>query len=85
VDTARLWRGRFAEHGLAGLTDLPRTGRPRRISELERAEVTALACRLPAETGEPLARWSCPELAAELAAQGLTGPISAAARHRHHQ
>ena len=67
-DTApRKWRARFAARGLRGLADLPRAGRPRRISELERAEVCALACQLPAATGVPLARWSCPELAAELA------------------
>jgi len=75
-DTVRTWRGRFTERGLPGLTDLPRTGRPRRISELERAEVCALACQLPAEAGAPLARWSCPELAAELTRLGLTGPMS---------
>jgi transposase len=78
VDTARKWRGRFAEHGLGGLADLPRSGRPRRITELERAAVVALACQLPAATGVPLARWTSPELAAELRAQGLvTSPVSA--------
>jgi transposase len=78
VDTARKWRGRFAEHGLGGLADLPRSGRPRRITELERAAVVALACQLPAATGVPLARWTSPELAAELMAQGLvTSPVSA--------
>jgi transposase len=75
-DTVRTWRGRFAERGLPGLADLPRSGRPRRISALERAEVCALACQLPAEAGVPLARWSCPELAAELARLGLAGPMS---------
>jgi transposase len=30
VDTVRKWRRRFAERGLAGLEDRPRTGRPRR-------------------------------------------------------
>ena len=30
--TAFLWRGRFAEHGLAGLQDVPRPGRPRSFS-----------------------------------------------------
>ncbi|WP_239342397.1 helix-turn-helix domain-containing protein, partial [Frankia sp. CiP3] len=75
-NTVRTWRGRFAAAGLAGLTDRPRTGRPRRISALERAEVCALACRLPAHTGVPLARWSGPELATELTSRGLTGPIS---------
>lgn len=33
----------------------------------DRAEVIALACALPAESGVPLARWSCPDLARELA------------------
>ncbi|MFD8005269.1 helix-turn-helix domain-containing protein [Streptomyces mirabilis] len=32
---------------------------------------------LPAETGIPLSRWSCPELAAELTARGITDSISA--------
>ena len=78
VDTVRKWRGRFAEHGLGGLVDLPRTGRPRRITALQRAAVVALACQLPAATGVPLARWTGPELAAELTAQGLVNsPVSA--------
>jgi transposase len=76
-DTARKWRGRFADRGLEGLGDLPRSGRPRRISEADRAAVVALACQLPAATGVPLARWTGPELAAELAAQGLVSePMS---------
>ena len=77
ADTVRKWRGRFAERGLPGLEDLPRSGRPRRISEADRAAVVALACQLPAATGVPLSRWTGPELAAELAAQGLvSAPMS---------
>jgi hypothetical protein len=49
----RKWRGLFVGRGLAGLTDLPRSGRPWRISELTRAAVVALACQLPAATGGP--------------------------------
>jgi transposase len=76
--TARKWRGRFAELRLAGLRDLPRCGRPRLIPEQDRAAVVALACQLPVDTGVPLSRWTGPELAAELAAQGLvSGPVSA--------
>ena len=65
------------QHGLAGLKDLPRSGRPRVISEADRAAVVALACQLPAATGVPLSRWTGPELAAELVAQGLVSePVS---------
>jgi hypothetical protein len=39
--------------------------------------VVALARQLPAATGVPLARWTGPELAAELTAQALvSGPVS---------
>ena len=78
IDTARKWRTRFAGHGLGGLKDLPRCGRPRRITALDRAAVVALACQLPAATGVPLAHWTGPELAAELTTQNLvSSPVSA--------
>ena len=77
VDTVRKWRGRFARRGLDGLTDLPRSGRPRRISELTRAAVVALACQLPAATGIPLSRWTGPELLAEITRAGAGGELSA--------
>ena len=76
VDTVRKWRGRFAGRGLDGLTDLPRSGRPRRISELTRAAVVALACQLPAATGIPLSRWTGPELLAEVTRAGAGGELS---------
>jgi transposase len=75
-DTVRKWRGRFAGRGLDGLADLPRSGRPRRISELTRAAVVALACQLPAATGVPLSRWTGPELLAEITKAGLSCQLS---------
>ena len=76
ADTVRKWRGRFAGRGLDGLTDLPRSGRPRRISELTRAAVVALACQLPAATGVPLSRWTGPELLAEVIKAGTDCELS---------
>jgi transposase len=76
VDTVRKWRGRFAGCGLDGLADLPRRGRPRRISELTRAAVVALACQLPAATGVPLSRWTGPELLAEVIRAGTDCELS---------
>jgi transposase len=69
VDTVRKWRRRFAATGLAGLKDAPRSGRPPVFTAADRAEAVALACALPAESGVPLSRWSCPDLARELAAR----------------
>ena len=62
--------------GWVGWLTCPGRG-PRRIGELDRAAVVALACQLPAATGVPLGRWTGPELAAELAVRGLASPMSA--------
>ena len=76
-DTVRKWRRRFCEHGLDGLRDRPRSGRPRRFPATVVTEVKALACELPADTEVPLATWSCPDLAAEAARRGIVASVSA--------
>ena len=57
----RKWRRRWQE--THSLTDLPRSGAPRRFSSEVRAQVTAVACSLPRASGVPLAHWSRAELA----------------------
>lgn len=42
VDTVRLWRGRYAGEGLAGLADRSRSGRPPKFTPVQVAEVSRL-------------------------------------------
>src|ERR1700745_4224824 len=41
------------------------------------AEVKALACELPAQTGVPLSRWSAAELAVEAVKRGIVATVAA--------
>lgn len=82
VDTVRRWRGRFAAGRMAALADRKRSGRPPTFTALQVAEAKALACQLPTESGTPLSRWSCPELAREAVTRDITEMISASTVHR---
>ena len=82
VDTVRYWRSRYADEGLPGLADRRRCGRPARFTPVQIAEVKAMACQLPAETGLPLSRWSCPDLAGEVVDRGIITAISASTIRR---
>lgn len=75
-DTVRKWHSRYARRRLAGLADARRPGRPRRFSAVQRAQVTAIACELPATRGMPLSRWSSFELACEAIEAGVVVDIS---------
>ena len=46
------------------------------------AGVKALACEMPAASGMPLARWTCPELARHAAASGVAPAPSASTVRR---
>ena len=66
--TVKKWRGRYERHGLGGLADAPRPGRPLVHGATVRARLIALACTRPPETPEGLRRerWTHWELAAEV-------------------
>jgi len=81
-DTARKWRRRYCELGIGGLADAPRPGRPRVFPATVVAGVKALACEMPAASGMPLARWTCPELARHAAASGIAPAPSASTVRR---
>jgi transposase len=81
-DTARKWRRRYCEQGIGGLADAPRRGRPRVFPARVVAGVKALACEMPASSGTPLARWTCPELARHAAASGIAPAPSASTVRR---
>ena len=82
TDTVRKWRRRFAVGRLPGLKDAPRSGRPPVFTAADRAEVVALACALPAESGVPLSKWSGPDLARELSSRCQIAVSASTVRRR---
>lgn len=68
VQVSRL-RRRFAEHGLPGLADKPRSGRPPSIPARKRAQIVAKTLKAPAHG---LSHWSARELAAEVGVSHMT-------------
>ena len=70
------WQKRFCSEGVQGLEDRPRPGRPRRFSPAQIAEVKALACELPAQSGTPLSRWSTAEIARAAIQRGIVAQVA---------
>jgi transposase len=60
--TVRAWLKRFNAHGLAGLHDLPRGGRPATYTPDQVAEVIATALTDPQTLGQPFASWTLDRL-----------------------
>src|SRR4051812_49610496 len=71
--TVVTWRARYAERGLAGLADLPRSGKPSPLPEALRDRVLELTLTEP-PTVLGATHWSSRLLADALAAEGT--PIS---------
>jgi transposase len=68
VPAVRTWRGRFAELGIPGIFDKPRSGRPGTHGPSARLAVVATATSVPPE-GQ--SQWSHALLASELRKRGL--------------
>jgi transposase len=62
----RRWINRFDRHGVAGLADRPRAGRPPTYSATEVGTVVAASLTKPSELGLPFACWTLDRLAAYL-------------------
>ena len=76
-DTARKWRHRWcAAPGVSSLGDAHRSGRRPVFSPVQVAQVKAMACTPPTQAGQPLSRWSCPELARQAVTAGICRSIS---------
>lgn len=85
VDTVRLWRQRwlaftplpFSDLSLEErLGDVPRSGRPARITADQHCQIVALACEAPASSGRPISQWTGREIADEVVRRGILPKIS---------
>jgi transposase len=66
--TVCLWRKRYAEHGMEGLQDEPKPGRPRTISRDKTAEIVATTLTPP----EGMTHWSARRLAKQVGVSHAT-------------
>ena len=85
IDMVRLWRGRWLALRSASLDDLavedrlsdiPRPGRPRVITDEQVCQIVALGCERPERAGRPITQWSGREIADEIKRRGILAEIS---------
>lgn len=85
VDTVRLWRQRWLICAAVSLDDLPaferlcdlpRSGKPARITDQQVCHILELACEAPERSGRPISHWSEREIADEVKARGIVEQIS---------
>jgi transposase len=58
------------------LTDVPRTGRPSRITAEQVCQIIELACEAPEKSGRPISQWTAGEIAKEVIQRGIVETIS---------
>lgn len=75
------WRKRVATHGLSGLRDLERSGRPARLTPAQRLELVALACE-PSNSEEGRVTPTLDEVIQRAVDRGVVDHISRSHLHR---
>ena len=73
----RRWIERFLEPVQERLADMPRSGRPNKITPEQWCKIMVLACQPPETYGRPITHWSSRELADEAIKQGIVEDLSA--------
>jgi putative transposase len=85
LDMVRLWRQRWLILRPASLKDLPvtdrlsdapRPGKPRRITEEQVCRIVELACEAPERSGRPISQWTGREIAEKIKRCGIVDQIS---------
>lgn len=85
VDMVRLWRERWRVLQAANLEDLPvvdrlsdapRPGKPRRITDEQVCQIVELACEAPERSGRPISQWTAREIADEIKQRSIVDEIS---------
>ncbi len=67
VQRVRVWIQRFNAHGLLGLFDLPRAGRPPELTAEAALRLAEIATTMPSQLGLPFKTWSLSHLQRYLA------------------
>jgi transposase len=74
--TVRKWAYRYSIHGLEGLQDESRTGRPQIFDSDVILHIIKIACEMPERYGRSLAMWDSQEITAELIRTKVVDSIS---------
>ena len=85
IDMVRQWRQRWVDLQPLALSDLsleerleelPRPGKPARITADQVCRIQQMACEKPEESGRPISHWTNREVADEVMKRGIVAQIS---------
>ena len=85
IDMVRQWRQRWVDLQPIALSDLsleerleelPRAGKPARITADQVCRIQQMACEKPEESGRPISHWTNREVADEVMLRGIVAHIS---------